>query len=91
MSVIFSMSVSVDGYIAGRDGAIGWGAPDEELFRFHIQETQQLGVHLCGRKLYETMLPWETDPSMRERTGSEVRRRVVGHSEDRLQSHAHQR
>ena len=64
--LIFSMSVSADGFIAGRDGAIGWSAPSEELFRFHLQETRELGAQLCGRKLYETMLPWETDPSMRD-------------------------
>ncbi len=39
---------------------------DEEQFRFHLEQTRELGVHLCGRRLYETMLVWETDPSMRE-------------------------
>ena len=60
------MSVSVDGFIADRDGAFGWGAPNEELFRFHIEQVRELGGYLCGRKLYETMLVWETDPSMRD-------------------------
>jgi dihydrofolate reductase len=59
--VIYSMGVSLDGYIAGPDGAIDWTAPDEELMRFHNQQTGQLGAHLCGRRLYEDMLPWETD------------------------------
>lgn len=63
--LIFSMSVSVDGFIAGRDGSFGWSAPSEETFRFHLDETRELGAHLCGRRLYETMLPWETDPAMR--------------------------
>ncbi len=62
----YSMGVSVDGFIADREGAFGWSAPDEEQFRFHLEQTRELGVHLCGRRLYETMLPWETDPSMRE-------------------------
>lgn len=60
------MSVSVDGYITDRAGKFGWTAPDEDQFRFHIEQTRELGVHLCGRKLYETMLPWETDPAMRD-------------------------
>ena len=64
--LIFSMSVSVDGYIVDRDGSFGWAAPTEELFAFHLQEVRELGGHLCGRNLYETMLPWETDPSMRD-------------------------
>jgi dihydrofolate reductase len=64
--LIYSMSVSVDGFIADREGAFGWTAPSEELFRFHTALVSELGGYLCGRKLYETMLPWETDPSLRE-------------------------
>jgi RibD domain-containing protein len=63
--LIYSMSVSVDGYIADRDGAFGWGAPSDELFAFHLARVRDLGAHLCGRRLYETMLPWETDPTLR--------------------------
>jgi dihydrofolate reductase len=63
------MSVSVDGFISDRTGAFGWTAPSEDQFRFHIEQVGQLGGYLCGRRLYETMLPWETDPSMR---GSEL-------------------
>jgi len=64
--LIYSMSVSVDGFIADREGAFGWTTPNEEQFRFHITQTRELGGHLCGRRLYETMLPWETDPSLRD-------------------------
>jgi dihydrofolate reductase len=58
--LIYSMGVSLDGFIAGRDGAIDWSAPDEELHRFHNRQARELGVQLCGRRLYETMLDWET-------------------------------
>jgi dihydrofolate reductase len=54
------MGVSLDGFIAGPDGEIDWTAPDEELHRFHNQQTRELGAHLCGRRLYEEMLYWET-------------------------------
>ena len=64
--LIYSMSVSVDGFIADREGAFGWTVPHEEQFRFHIAQTRELGGFLLGRRLYETMLVWETDPSMRE-------------------------
>jgi dihydrofolate reductase len=63
--LIYSMSVSVDGFIADREGGFGWSVPNEEQFRFHIAQTRELGGFLCGRGLYETMLPWETDPAMR--------------------------
>src|SRR3954452_6090433 len=64
--LIYSMSVSVDGFIADREGAFGWTDPNVEQFRFHIEQTRELGGYLCGRRLYEIMLPWDTDPSMRE-------------------------
>src|SRR5436190_18589509 len=64
--LIYSMSVSVDGFIADREGAFAWGAPSDELFAFHLERVRGLGCHLCGRRLYETMLVWETDPSLRD-------------------------
>ena len=60
------MSVSVDGFIADRDGALGWAAPSDELFRFHLAQVRELGGYLLGRRLYETMLVWETDSSLRD-------------------------
>ena len=54
------MGVSLDGFIAGPGGDIDWSAPDEELHRFHNEQTAELGAHLCGRGLYETMVFWET-------------------------------
>ena len=58
--LIYSMTVSLDGFIAGPDGEIDWSAPDEELHLFHNERTRELGAHLCGRMLYEEMLYWET-------------------------------
>ena len=64
--LIYSMSTSVDGFIADREGGFEWGAPGEELFRFHTALVSELGGYLLGRRLYEAMLVWETDPSMRD-------------------------
>ena len=66
-SVTYSMGVSLDGYIAGPDGEFGWTEPDEEVFQFVTDEIRGVGVQLLGRRLYETMLYWETadqDPSL---------------------------
>ena len=66
-SVTYSMGVSLDGYIVGPDGTFAWTDPDEEVFRSWIDEIRGVGVHLLGRRLYETMLYWETadqDPSL---------------------------
>ena len=68
-SVTYSMSGSLDGYIVGPDGGFDWTVPDKEVFRFWIDEIRGVGVHLMGRRLYETMLYWETadqDPSLGE-------------------------
>ena len=66
--LVYSMGVSLDGFIAGPGGEIGWSAPEEELHRFHNQQTRELGGQLCGRRLYETMVYWETadDPTAPE-------------------------
>ena len=52
--------MSLDGFIAGPGGEIDWAAPDEELHRFHNEQTREVGAHFCGRRLYETMVYWET-------------------------------
>jgi dihydrofolate reductase len=54
------MGMSLDGYVAGPDGAFDWSEPDQELFGFVTDELRGVDVHLMGRRLYETMLYWET-------------------------------
>jgi dihydrofolate reductase len=67
-SVTYSMGVSLDGYIVGPDrDIIPVPPPDEEIWRLVTDEIRGVGVHLMGRRLYETMLYWETadqDPSL---------------------------
>jgi dihydrofolate reductase len=66
-SVTYSMGVSLDGYIVGPDGDITAPPPDDEVWRLVNDEIREVGVHLMGRRLYETMLYWETadqDPSL---------------------------
>jgi dihydrofolate reductase len=66
-NVTYSMGVSLDGYIVGPDGGFDWTPPDEEVFRFAIDQIREVGVHLMGRRLYEAMLYWETaaqDPTL---------------------------
>src|SRR4051794_24097069 len=65
--VTYSMGVSLDGYIVGPDGRFDWTAPDDDVFQLAMDEIRGVGVHLMGRRLYETMLYWETadqDPTL---------------------------
>lgn len=59
-SVTYSMTVSLDGYVVGPDGSFDWMPPDEEVFNLATDEVRGAGVHLLGRRLYESMLYWET-------------------------------
>lgn len=59
-SVTYSMAMSLDGCIVGPDGSFDWAPPDEEVFNLATDEVRRAGVHLLGRRLYETMLYWET-------------------------------
>jgi dihydrofolate reductase len=67
--LIYSMGVSLDGFIAGPGGEIDWSAPDEERHRFHNEQTRDTGAVLSGRRLYEEMRYWDTadeQPSISE-------------------------
>ena len=65
--LIYSMSVSVDGYIADREGGFGWTVPSDELFRFHTaQVPEPAGIYL-GRRLYETMQVGRRSVAARQR------------------------
>ena len=58
--LIYSMGVSLDGFIAGPEGEIAVPPPDEELHRFHNEQARELGAHLCGRRMYEVLSYWDT-------------------------------
>jgi dihydrofolate reductase len=63
--LIYSMNTSADGFIADRAGEFGWSVPIDEQFRVHLEQVRELGGYLLGRRLYETMVVWETEPSLR--------------------------
>src|SRR4051794_5562064 len=54
------MGMSIDGFVTGPDGEIDWSVPDEELHSFHNDRVREQSAQLCGRRLYEAMLYWET-------------------------------
>ncbi len=65
--VTYSLGVSLDGYTVGPDGTFDWPGGGDDLFHFATDQVRELDVHLLGRRLYESMLYWETahqDPSL---------------------------
>ena len=58
--LIFSAITSLDGYIEDEEGNIDWGAPDEEVLSFVNDLERPVGTYLYGRRMYETMVYWET-------------------------------
>jgi dihydrofolate reductase len=62
--LIYVVNVSLDGYIEDADGSFDWTAPGDEVFRFITDLVRPVGTFLYGRRLYETMAVWETDPTL---------------------------
>jgi dihydrofolate reductase len=58
--LIYSAITSLDGYVADEDGRFDWAAPDEEVHAFVNDLERPVGTYLYGRRMYETMVPWET-------------------------------
>ena len=58
--LIYSMITSLDGYTADEHGDFDWAAPDEEVHAFVNDLERPIGTYLYGRRMYETMVYWET-------------------------------
>jgi len=58
--LIYSAITSLDGYVEDEDGNFDWGAPDEEVHSFVNDLERPVGTYLYGRRMYETMVYWET-------------------------------
>jgi dihydrofolate reductase len=66
--LIYSAITSLDGYVADEEGDFDWAAPDEEVHTFINDLERPDGTYLYGRRLYETMVGWETDPTLADRS-----------------------
>src|SRR5205807_554125 len=58
--LIYSAITSLDGYVADEDGNFDWAAPDEEVHAFVNDLERPVGTYLYGRRMYDTMVYWET-------------------------------
>ncbi|MCU1457375.1 MAG: bifunctional deaminase-reductase domain protein [Actinomycetia bacterium] len=62
--LIYVSNVSLDGYIEDEHGSFDWTAPSDEFFAFITDLVRPVGTYLYGRRLYESMAVWETDPAL---------------------------
>ena len=66
--LIYSMITSLDGCVSDPDGKFGWGAPDDEAVHAFINDfARSIGTYLYGRRMYETMVYWETADAVPDR------------------------
>jgi dihydrofolate reductase len=66
--LIYSAIASLDGYIADKDGNFEWAMPDEEVHTFINDLERPVGTYLYGRRMYEVMVGWETDPTLADQS-----------------------
>ena len=63
-NLIFVANTSLDGFTEDKDGKFDWTEPSDEYFSFITNLVQAMGTYLYGRRMYETMMVWETDPNL---------------------------
>jgi dihydrofolate reductase len=69
--LIYSTITSLDCFVEDSDGSFDWAAPDEELFAFVNQRERTIGTYLFGRRMYETMVYWETASTLPDQSAVE--------------------
>jgi dihydrofolate reductase len=67
-TLIYLTNVSLDGYIEDARGTLEWAPPDDDVFAAMTDLVKSVEAFLYGRRLYETMAVWETDPSLAEQS-----------------------
>jgi dihydrofolate reductase len=62
--LIYASNMSLDGWTEDERGAFDWAPPDDDVFAFITQLMLSAGTYLYGRRMYETLAVWETDPTL---------------------------
>lgn len=63
-NLIYVANMSLDGYTEDKDGKFDWTEPSDEVFEFVTEIVRTTRTHLYGRRMYETMRLWETEPKL---------------------------
>jgi dihydrofolate reductase len=82
--LLCSVIASLDGRVADEDGRIDWAAPDEEVHAFVNDLERPIGTYLYGRRMYETMAGWETDPGLAARSAASAEFAALGQAAEKV-------
>jgi dihydrofolate reductase len=82
--LIYSLVMSLDGYVADENGNFEWAAPDEEVHQFFNDLERPVGTHLYGRRMYDTMVYWETAHTLPDQTAVELDYAAVWQAADKI-------
>lgn len=63
-NLIYVANTSLDGYTEDKNGRFDWAEPGDEYFRFITELVRPMRTHLYGRRMYQAMMVWETDPNL---------------------------
>jgi dihydrofolate reductase len=68
--LLYSAISSLDGYIEDEEGNFDWAEPDDEVHAFVNDLERSIGTYLYGRRMYDVMIGWETDPTLAEQSSN---------------------
>ena len=83
-TLIYSAITSLDGYVADKDGNFDWAAPSDEVHAFVNDLERSVGTYLYGRRMYETMVYWETAHTLPESSPVELDYAEVWQAADKI-------
>jgi len=66
--LIYGSNMSLDGWTEDESGAFDWAPPDDDVFAFITELMRSASTYLYGRRMYETLAVWETDPTLAARS-----------------------
>ena len=82
--LIYGSNMSLDGWTEDRHGALDWAPPDDDVFTSITGLMRSAGTYLYGRRMYESMLVWETDPALASRSDSTAEFARVWQAADKI-------
>ena len=71
--LVYPSNVSLDGCTEDSAGGFNWAPADDEVFESITGIMRSAGTYLYGRRMYETLAPWETEPALAERSALTAR------------------